>query len=199
MSFLDKLSKRLGVPYRFAGLPDGCRAYLINGVAVVSDNLTQEQANWSYCHEIAHSLLHHHSDLPIDDAEEREQELAANRLAAEILLPEDEFKPLAHLSILALKKTFSHASHEVLAKRRMAYRPGLLTIVDNSKLTARLAPDGWNVPGRFFPLEQEALKACLAKKDEVIMEAGGMRVEATYVDEGRGVVRVILFVEGEEL
>ena len=198
MSFLDELSARLGVPYRLARLPQGCRAYLMNGIAVINDSLTPEQANWSYCHEVAHSMLQHQAELPIDDAEEREQELAANRLAAQILLPEGEFRPLAHFSLLALKQTFPQASHEVLAKRRLTYRPGLLTIFDNGRLTARLAPEGWNIPGQFFPLEQEAMKACLSKKEEVVMESEGMRIEATYVDEGRGVVRVILFVEGEE-
>ena len=105
MSFLDELSARLGVPYRLARLPQGCRAYLMNGIAVINDSLTPEQANWSYCHEVAHSMLQHQADLPIDDAEEREQELAANRLAAQILLPEGEFRPLAHLSLLAVSYT----------------------------------------------------------------------------------------------
>ena len=39
---------------------------------------------------------------------------------------------------------------------------------------------------------------CLEVKDELMNEEGDIRVEATYVDEGRGVIRVILFLEGGE-
>lgn len=198
MSFLDELADRFGVPYRFARLPHKCRAYLINGAAVISDDLTPEQAHWSYCHELAHFLLGHHQDLPPDDAEERRQEAEANRLAAEILLPKDQFAAVACQPLAKLKRAFPHVSHEVIARRRIRFRPGLLTIYDNGKLTARIAPDNWNVPAQLFPLELRALKECLASKGEIEIREEGISVEGTYVDEGRGVVRVILFTESEE-
>ena len=197
MSFLDELCDRLGVSYRFATLPEGCRAYLIDGVAVISDNLTPEQAHWSYCHEVAHLKLNHYENLPRDDSEEREQETEANHLAVEMLLPESQFKPEVHKSLCALKELYPFASYEVLARRRLAFRPGLLTIYDNERRTARIAPDGWNVPAHLFPVEMEAFKACLESKGEIALLREDMRVEATYVDEGRGVVRVILFAEAE--
>lgn len=73
-----------------------------------------------------------------------------------------------------------------------------MTIFDSGRLTDRLAPEGWNVPARLFPLDQEAFKACLASKEVINLEKERMQVEATYVDEGRVVIRVILFLEGEE-
>lgn len=197
MSFLDELSARLGVPYRFARLPDKCRAYLMDGAAVLNDSLTPEQAHWSYCHEVAHLRLKHHENLPRDNTEEREQEAEANRMASDLLLPEKQFVPLVHHSLLELKQAFPFASYEVLARKRLRYRPGLLNIFDNGKKTARLAPDGWNIPAQLFPIESEGFKECLKSKNGVTLEREGMKLEATYVDEGRGVVRVILFLEGE--
>lgn len=197
MSFLDALSTRLGVPYRFASLPENCRAYLLDGVAVLNDQLSPEQTHWSYCHEVAHFKLNHHQDLPVDETDERKQEADANRLAADFMLPEAQFKSLSHESLICLKESFPHASYEVLARRRLNFRPGLLTIIDNERITVRLAPEGWNRPPRLFPLESEALKTCLACKEEVVMSRDAMTVEATYVDEGTGVIRVILFLEGK--
>jgi len=198
MSFLDELSARFGVPYRFAKLPEKCRAYLVDGAAVLNENLNSERAHWAYCHEVAHLQLGHPANPPRDDAEERDQETEANRLASDLLLPEDQFAPAAQGSLTELKRTFPFASHEVLARKRMRYRPGLLTIFDNGKMTARLVPDDWNPPaGGLFPLEREALKLSLESKGEETVKREGLQVEATYVDEGRGVIRVILFLEGE--
>lgn len=196
--FLTELSSRLRIPFRFAKLPKTCRAYLLDGATVLNEELTREQAHWSYCHEVAHHILNHNNDLPRNDTEEREQEAEANRLAAEILLPESDFKPYVQESLLRLKEIFPFASHEVLARRRLCYRFGLLTIIDNDRLTCRISPDDWNVPPSLFPLEKDALKKCLENKGGVNLEQEGFRVEASYLDEGRGVVRVILFLEGKE-
>jgi hypothetical protein len=198
MNFLDEISSRFDVPYCFAPLPENCRAYLLDGVAILNDALTPEQTHWSYCHEVAHFLLNHHRNPPSTDAEEREQESDANQLAAEIMLPPEKFKPASSDTLKNLKRQFPHASHEVIARRRLSFRLGLLTIIDDGRITTRLAPDGWNRPKQLFPLESEALKTCMTEKDEVDLDRDGRCVEATYVDEGRGVIRVILFMEGDE-
>ncbi len=196
MSFLDELSLRLGIPYRFAPLPDGCKALLLDGVAVINQDLTPEQAHWSYCHEAAHLQLGHPKHLPYDESEEREQEREANLLASELLLPASQFRPRASASLAELKHSFPHASYEVLARRRLQFRPGLLTICDNGKVTARLAPDGWNPPRALFPLEAKAIRTCYREQSEIHLQKDEMRAEATYVDQGRGVLRVIVFLEG---
>jgi hypothetical protein len=198
MTYLDELSTRLGVPYRFAPLTDGCRALLMDGAVVLSPEQTPERSHWAYCHEVAHLRLKHPQNLPRDSTEELQQEAEANALAAELLLPEPSFRRHAHRTLTELKERFPFASHEALAHRRLSYRPGLLTIFDNDKRTCRLAPPDWNTPARLFPLETKARKQCLKTKAEVLLEDGGLTAEATYVDEGRGVVRVILFLEGEE-
>ncbi len=74
----------------------------------------------------------------------------------------------------------------------------MLTIFDNGKRTVRLAPDGWNLSGRLFPLEAEAYQRALETKGELSLAQGGFKVEAAFIDEGRGVQRVIVFLEGEE-
>jgi len=198
MPYLDDLAARLGVPYRFARMADGQRACLIAGTVLLDPDLTPERACWSYCHETAHWRLGHPDMPPRDETEEREQEAAANALAAELLLPAEQFRPLAGFSLAGLKHACPYASHEVLSRRRLAFRPGLLTIFDNEKLTARLAPDGWNCPRRLFGLEVEALNLCRKIHGDFVLRRDGRTVEATWVDEGRGVERVILFMEGDE-
>lgn len=198
MSFLDELSRKLDVPYRFAAVPEGRRSYLIGGVVVLDESLTSERAHWAYCHEVAHLKLNHPITPPIDSADEVFQENEANRLASQMLLPDEKFRNQVHRSLPELKGLFPHTSYEVIARRRLTFRPGLLTIVDNGKVTARLAPEGWNKPAGLFPLEKKAYDVCMSKKGEVTLNEEGMQVEASYVDEGRGVVRVILFLEGEE-
>ncbi|MCX6641395.1 MAG: ImmA/IrrE family metallo-endopeptidase [bacterium] len=197
MAYLDDLAARHGVPYRFAVVPEGHRAYLMGNVVILNQTLTPERAHWAYCHEVAHLLLHHPALLPIDESAEIEQENEANRLASELLLPDELILPHIQHSLLDLKQTFPFASHEVLARRRQLFRSGLLTIFDNGKMTTRLAPDGWSCPANLFPLEQQALKECYTNRSEVILDVDGMKVEGTYVDEGRGVLRVILFLEGD--
>jgi hypothetical protein len=200
-AYLDELTARLKVPYRRARLPDGCRGLLVDGAVVLADDLTPEREHWAYCHEVAHLRLGHAAKIPRDDAEEREQESDANRLASELLLPEEDFRPYLFSTLKELKETFPFASHEVLARRRQTFRPGLLTLFDNDRLTSRTAPEGWNVSRLLFPIEQEAIRQltdCPASKCEVLLERDGLKVEATFVDEGRGVARVILFMEGEE-
>ena len=197
MTYLDELAARLGVPYRFAPLADGCRALLIDGAVVLAPEQTPERWHWAYCHEVAHLRLDHPQNLPRDSTEELRQEAEASALAAELLLPPEPFRRHAHRSLTELKERFPYASHEALARRRLTFRPGLLTIFDNDKRTCRIAPPDWNTPARLFPLETKARRGCLKTKAEVMLEDGGLTAEATYVDEGRGVVRVILFLEGE--
>ncbi len=187
----------MGLPYRTARLPDGCRALLVDGAVLLADDLTSERAHWAYCHEVAHLRLCHPSRLPRDDAEEREQESEANALACELLLPEGGFRPFISATLSALKQTFPYASYEVLARRRLTFRPGLLSIFDNDRLTSRTSPEGWNASRTLFPIEEEARRLCRADRQAVTIERDHRRVEATYVDEGRGVERVILFMEGE--
>lgn len=196
MSFLDELSLRLGIPYRFAPLPEGCKALLLDGTALINRNLTPEQAHWSFCHEAAHLQLGHARHLPRDEFEEREQEREANLLASELLLPEAQFRPHSNESLSELKRTFPYASYEALARRRLYFRPGLLTICDNGKVTARLAPDGWNSLRALTPLEADAIRTCYRERADIHLRRNEMRVEATYVDQGRGVLRVIVFLEG---
>ncbi len=198
MSFLDDLAEAHGVPYRFAAISEGHRSYLIDRTVVLNETLTPERANWAYCHELAHLKLEHPHNPPLNAAEEREQENEANLLASELILPDSQFAGVSHQSLSELKVLFPHASHEVIGRRRLNYRPGLLTIYDNRDMTARLAPDGWSCPTRLFPIEFKALEACSKSRSAVNFSEGNMRIEATFVDEGRGVERVILFMEGEE-
>ncbi|MBU1652417.1 ImmA/IrrE family metallo-endopeptidase, partial [bacterium] len=190
--FIRAAAQRYDVPVKISSVVEGRRAFLLGTTIYLNADLPEERANWAFCHELAHLLLKHHERMPRDTVEEEAQERAANFLASDLILPEEEFKPLMHLSLEELKQRFSHASYEVIARRRLKFRPGLLTIVDDVKISARLAPDGWNRPMQLFPPESQALDRCLQEKNELVLQEEGMTVEATYIDEGRGVVRVIL-------
>jgi len=193
--FIKAVAQKYDVSVTVSSAMEGRRAFLVGTTIFLDRELPEERANWAFCHELAHLLLNHHIDLPRDSAEEEEQERKANALASDLMLPEDDFQPLVHLTIGELKQRFFHASHEVIARRRLKYRPGLLTIVDDGVVSSRLAPDGWNRPFQLFPPEKAALDRCLSDKADFVLHDEGMTVEATYIDEGRGVIRVILFAE----
>ncbi len=93
MTYLDDLAARLQVPYRFVRLPETCRAYLLQGEIVLNEDLSPERAHWAYCHEVAHLRLGHPAEFPHDELENSAQESEANRLASELLLPEELFLP----------------------------------------------------------------------------------------------------------
>jgi len=197
MEFIDVLARTHSLPYRLTAMSDGRRSYLIAGLVMLDEKLQPERINWAYCHELAHHLLKHAHYQPLDDAELQEQENDANKLAAELLLPEDEFAPHSQQTLSELKSIFAHASYEVIARRRLHFYSGLLTIYDNNKMTARISPDGWNQPPGLCPTEKLALDQCYRDRAEVTLRMDGLAVEATFIDEGRGVERVILFAEPE--
>ncbi len=150
--------------------------------------------NWKFCHELAHILLGH-----LDEAiHTPEQERMADELAGELLLPEAEFKPLALREGLdELKRRFPQASWEAIARRRLAFRPAVMTVFDAGRLTSRQAPENYAFPATLTEAERETARRCLEEKCYQRYAARGMLLEAWHIDDGRGVERVILLTEAD--
>lgn len=158
-------------------------------VVVLDSALPPERQHFSLAHETAHVLLDHGDEIA------PEEELAANRLAGELLLPDPLFSEHTHLTLRELKAEFPHASFEVIARRRLAFAPGVLTIVDDMRLTRRLVADDFAAPPRPVPAEWRLIERCFRERADLDDSGEGIRLHGTYVDEGRGVIRVLLVTE----
>ncbi len=158
-------------------------------MVVLDSTLPPERSNFSLAHEIAHILKGHHGNI------KPEEEQEANRLASQLILPEEDFAPQAWRSIRELKACFPQASFEVIARRRLAFVPGVLTIVDNGNVTSRLLSERFNCPRMLTPPERKIIDQTMQQRKDIVISNDGFKLSTTYVDEGRGVVRVLLYVE----
>jgi hypothetical protein len=138
-----------------------------------------ERRQFAIAHEIGESLAHRVfrqlGVAPVEtDPGAREQ--VANHLAGRLLLPTAWFGPAAvdcGWDLLTLKRTFSTASHELIARRMLDFPPPVvITIVDDGRVTFRRA----NLPGRappMFEAERQCQQRCRAtgQRREVQMPA----------------------------
>lgn len=160
-------------------------------VVVLDKNLPEERQNFSLAHEIAHIQLRHGNEVQTNE------EYEANLLASEILLPEAEFRPVAWKTLRELKEDFAHASFEVIGRRKLKFVPGVLTIVDNGNTVRRLTSDGFSAPFQLTKEEKEAISISQDQHCDYCCPMEGGELNATYVDEGRGVIRVLLYASFE--
>ncbi len=158
-------------------------------VVVLDSSLPDERQHFSLAHEAAHLILGHTGDV----SPQEEQE--ANFLASELLLPDPPFSDFAYENLRGLKDAFPQASFEALARRRQQFIPSVLTIMDDGLITRRLTSDEFSAPFQITPHERHTLQECLHTGEDQDETGDGIRLHATYVDEGRGVVRVLLIVE----
>jgi len=194
VSFISDLAAQHDIQVVFQSF-EGSEAFVVERTIYLDPDLYPPRMNWKFCHELAHVLLCHTGESLHTPEQERE----ADELAGELMLPEAGFRaPARREGLDALKGMFPHASWEVLARRRIRFRPAVLTIFDAEKLTTRQAPEGFAFPPRLTEPEREIVRRCYAGKDHLHSEAGGMMLEAYFVDEGLGVERVILLSEVEE-
>lgn len=189
-----EFARRHNITLRFESpLPNGVPGYKYDDrgevVVVLDSSLPPPRRNFALSHECAHIILEHSEE--VDPAEE----VQANLLAAELLLPERDFAPLAAAGLRELREYFPHASFEAIARRRLAFIPGVLTIVDNGEFTSRLSSENFAAPARITDLEWQWIGRAYKEKRDISGEAEGLAFQAVYVDEGRGVVRVLLYVE----
>lgn len=187
MSFIEKLAAQHNVKVVFKKYED-TDAFVMGRTIFLNPDLYEPRLNWHFCHELAHILLGHSAD-----SISRENEKEADEYAAELMLPESEFRPLVYdLSLADLKEAFPHASWEVIARRLIRFNPAVLTIYDDKKLTCRGAPEGYAYPAKTTKPELELIKNCYNFCTHLDNELDGLMMYGYYIDEGRGVKRVLL-------
>ena len=174
---------------------DGVEGYVMGRRIVLDIDTYPPRRNWIFCHELAHVLLGHQKVNRITP----EMEWEADELAAELMLPIDQFRSamISH-DIPALKDMFPHASWEVIARRWAKERQVVLTIYDNRKLTGRYGPEETAFPSRPTDPEVELIRECYEAKQAIKCTTEGeikLDLQAYFIDEGRGVERVLLLTE----
>lgn len=124
-----------------------------------------ERRQWAVAHELGEHFaaeLFEAAGLHESEATPEDRERMANAFAEALLLPRDQFLAegaSCDWDLAALKERFATASHELIARRMVAFVPGLhVTIVDNGLLHARYAAFGRRAP--LEPGEREVLRRC---------------------------------------
>lgn len=162
---------------------------------IIDENLYPPRRNWRFCHELAHILLGHTKSEVIT----REMEWEADRYAGELMLPSEQFREdMASLDLSGLKVKYNHASWEAIARRWSQLKPAVLTIFDNEKQTCRIAPENLVCPPIPTQPELEAIREAYRIKQTVRRSASedvSLFMQAYFIDEGRGVERVLLLTE----
>jgi len=193
MSFIDKLANEHNIKVIYKSIEDH-EGFAADRSIYIDPNLYPPRMNWIFCHELAHILLGHTTGNTIRHGNEVE----ADEYAAELMLPTVKFRPLVDkLDLAELKERFPHASWEVIARRWVQFHPEVLTIFDNERLTLRQAPDGYNFPRHVSLPEQEIIKQCYDTCMHQSVKSDGLILRGYYVDDGRGVRRVLLLTEVE--
>lgn len=185
--FIRRVSEEYKVKVRVIPLDEGMRGYKIGDEIVLNEGLYPERRNWTFCHELGHIILGHSSEPTPDD------DLEADRFAAELMLPEVDFIPDSRgMNLEKLKKSYPHASWEAIARRCIRFHPAILTIFDGEKITVRLGSPELNFP--LTPTKEEIAvsEECCRRKEHFSEDFNTLSVNAYYIDEGMGVVRVIL-------
>lgn len=182
---------------RQPGDPDG---YSRGRNIYLADDLYTPRRNFVFCHELAHILLGHSERTTRRATDEHE----ADALAVELILPERDFREqMDTLDFLSLRERYEHASWEVVARRWAQFKPAVLTIFDNEKLTSRTIPPGLAAPPRLSQPEWDAIRETYGGKTGLVsaesIEDGPMlQLQTFFIDDGRGFERVILLTEVSE-
>ena len=191
--FIGKIADEYNVKVRLRALEEDTRGYIIDGEIVLNRFLYPERRNWTFCHELGHLVLGH-SDHP-----SMEEDRAADRFAAELMLPEGDFMRDSRCRNLEeLKRIYPHASYEAIARRLGQFQPVVMSIFDDGQLTFRGGSPQIVFPQNPFPEELAIVDRSFREKRSLEESSPLMNLKAFYIDQGREVVRVILISEPQE-
>ncbi len=114
------------------------------GTILLSEDPRPERRQWAVAHEIGEYAAHRvFLELGIDptDLVVGEREQMANHLANALLLPFDWFRAdgfAVDWDLLELKRIYTTASHELIARRMLSMLPGvIISLFDQGKLVWR--------------------------------------------------------------
>ncbi len=159
---------------------------------MVNSNDSEERKSFTIAHELGEIILNDNNELS-NDAKHK----MANLIAADLLMPEDIFKNdiLLNNDLYQLKKKYENCSYEAIARRMLKFMPYILTIFDNKKIYIRIASDSINFPSSLAEIENEVAEKCYQIKNCCEKDDDNLNVKGYYIDESRGVERVILLTE----
>ncbi len=172
----------------------GNSPYKVANTIFLDFTVVPERQNWAFCHELAHLLLGHDNLTTPSLAEEN----ATNHLAAELLLPREQFGLIANQPLSQLKNEFPHASWEAILRRKLQFVSGIGTIFDEGKMTFRSASPGLSCPHQPLPDEWQTARDAFNQAQSLQRLYNALKVNADYVDTGNGIRRVLLWTESLE-
>jgi predicted transcriptional regulator len=149
----------------------------VSGSILVRPDPRPERLQWAVAHEIGETCAVQVFDrLRVDprEAPPAARETVANQLAGRMLLPREWFAEAGAdcgWNLAELKRRFSTASHELIARRMLDFSvPIAITIFDQGRRTFRRGNTGRRLPS-LVPVE---LAACRAAHDkgEPVVESG---------------------------
>ena len=162
-------------------LPEHLKGYTrkIGGLheIYVNEDQRSERQNFTLAHEIFEVIL---PDQPF-------KERLCNLGASNLLMPDRWFRDAcqtASFNLMSLKKNFSTASWEAVAYRTLAFREGVISVIDNGKVTNRVGSMGFNYPPDPTHTERIALHQAMHSGEIVLLDQGGLTVEAYPIFEG---------------
>lgn len=161
---------------------------------VVNRHDPPERQNFTIAHEYFEIQLDDRQDLSLD-----EKHQLANRMAAEFLLPDAAFGALALTKNLhELKQEFPYASYEVIARRLPHFRPVVVSILDNLRVTSRFGAPNINYPRKISEIEMKAARISYETRKTVTLSEPPLKVTGYYLEEINSIVRVFVIAEVDE-
>jgi Zn-dependent peptidase ImmA (M78 family) len=186
-----ELARRLGIEVAFdAGQSSRGRLKRLSGRPTVflAPDQRPERLQWAAAHELGEAFavrIFQRLDIEPDENPVL-REKAATAIAAAILLPRDSFFPEARQcggDVPMLKRTFSTASHELILNRLLQLDSlSLISVFDHGQLTRRRT-NGRLSPPPLMSVEQEAQRRAHTTGEPVVLQAGGLRVQAWAIHE----------------
>lgn len=151
---------------------------------------SNERLNWSFCHELAHILLdHNESNSPSD-----EEEMDANNFASELILPMSSFLEHSKKNLSQLKLLFPFCSYEVLLRRKLQYRIGVGTILDEGSISFRKGNPDLSFPIEPIQVEWDVMSQSFQKRMHFFQTTERLQLDSVFV-EHNGYRRVLLWTE----
>jgi len=196
---LGEQIKSLGISLLYKPLDNNIRgnSFCKNGVwhIVINNNDMTERQNFTIAHELFEIHLYNDSTLTT-----MEKHMQANEYAAELLLPESEFKAAVHsYNLFELKELFPEASHEVIARRLIKFIPAVVTILDNKNITSRFASSGINYPSAPSKEEINVIERCYEREILIEVATDTFEMNGYFLNEMNGIKRVITILELNEI
>lgn len=148
-----------------------------------------ERRQWAVAHEIGEHLAHEiFARCGFDPAAESQsaREQVANALAGRLLVPAEWFLSCAALNdwdLFELKRHFSTASHELIARRMLdAPVPAVITLFDQGRMTWRKANSESRAPA-LCDIEKSAWNVAHFQGRKGVARRGALSVQAWPIHE----------------